>query len=342
MVQRVTTGWMEERVASVLADELDGLGVVGVAWLVDGEEEIQRRWSPASLAEEPRFLAYSLTKTVIATLYLALQEVGRVHVDAPLSDWRPDLPEAKNISLRRMLNHSSGYPDYGRIPRYSADLARDPKHPWSSETYLDETLRKGVVFEPGSDWSYSNPSYMVLREILEQVTAMSLKELVDYWIVRKLGLRRTSVVETIAELSDLTPASSSQLSEDGERRDVREHYHPGWVSHGLVASTPSEMVRFYDALRGETILTHTSREEMETALDVPDTSVAYGRPMYGLGLMVDPEGEWGRFTGHGGEGPGYTAFAARHGGIGVTICVMGAEDGPGRIGADRVMRTILG
>ena len=283
-----------------------------VAWS-DGE---------SGSAEEPRFFVYSITKTMIATILLALQEVGRVHLDAPLADWYPAIPRASDISLRMVLHHSAGIPDYGGIPDYLADLARDPKNPWTFDHYVSMTAARKSLFEPGSAFSYSNPGFMLLRRIAEEITEMSFAELVTTWIAEPLGLQRTSVATDLADLADLAPAFSTYLSETKEPRDIREYYHPGWVSHGVVLSTATEIARFFTTLFTGGILTHASLEEMREPFDVIDKSGLWVRPQYGLGLMIDNETPEGPIFGHGGNGPGTAAFAAWLPERGYSICAL--------------------
>ena len=330
----------EEEVEAVVAKGAAS-GTTEVAWRFDGEGAIRSIRDGVDRANAAPFPIYSITKTMVATIALALHEVGRLHIDAPLADWFPDVPSAERVSLRMLLNHTSGYGDYGGLKRYHADLARHPEDPWTFDRYLGETILEfGTLFPPGKRFSYCNPGYMVVRSILEQVTDMTFGELLSYWIAKPLELGNTYVAETLSDMKNLTPARSVSLSEQGDPVSVRDHYHPGWVSHGLVISTPEEIVRFFDALRSGKIVTRGSFEEMLQAVEVPDESPRWGRPGYGLGLMVDPSGEWGRFYGHGGEGPGYTTFAGRFPGSEMTVCVMRAalEEGPG---AEEVLRELL-
>lgn len=302
---------------------------LGIAWK-EGPGVVQSLWHRQGddpVSEEPRFVVYSITKMMIGTIALALQEVGRLHVDAPLADFRSDLPNASGISLRQILTHTAGFPDYGRLESYRRELAEHPERPWDRTRFAAETWQRGMLFEPGEAWSYSNPGYMLIVEVLEEVTEMSFRELVDYWIVEPLGLQQTGVVETIDDLRDLAPAPSSALSSDGTPRDIRRCYHPGWVSHRLVASTPSDVVRYTDALAAGRIVTAHTLEEMTRPVPVPDDSPRWGEPGYGLGLMIDPSAAWGSFLGHGGAGPGTTTFVAHFPEEDLTFCVMVAGEG---------------
>jgi D-alanyl-D-alanine carboxypeptidase len=174
---------------------------------------------------------------------------------------------------------------------------------------------------------------MLLKRILEDVAGMSYRALVFERLARPLGLRRTFVAETIEDLAALAPAMSSALSVDGSARDVRLHYDPGWVSHGVVASTASEIVRFLDSLFGGRLLLPSSLNQMTVSVRVPEEKVGprpenaprrWVQPSYGLGLMADPASPCGLVLGHNGGGPGYSASAFHAIGSGASVCVMEA------------------
>ena len=107
--------------------------------------------------------------------------------------------------------------------------------------------------------------------------------------------------------------------------------HPGWVSHGVVASTPSDVARFFHALFRGRLVSAESLREMITLVRVPTEPgdpAPWAEPSYGLGLMADPASRWGRVWGHNGGGPGYntSAFHAPDLG-GASVCAMCAREG---------------
>src|SRR5206468_2267838 len=108
---------------------------------------------------------YSITKTFTATLVLLLREEGRLSLDDPLSRWFPRIPQADRITLRQLLNHTAGVPDYGALRSYHEAVRSSPSTPWSFERFAAETFDRGLQFEPGSSWAYSNPGYMLLKRI---------------------------------------------------------------------------------------------------------------------------------------------------------------------------------
>lgn len=314
-----------------------GRGVASVAVIERTGAKARACWVPES-DQEPAFLAYSITKTFTAALILELCEEGQLSLDDRLASWFPHIAHADRISLRHLLNHTAGIPDYGGIRAYHESVKSSPSAPWSFERFAAETFDKGLLFEPGEGWAYSNPGYMLLKRVAEEVTRMSYRALIADRIARPLGLPRTVVAESISDLAALAPGTSSALSLDGAPRDLRENYHPGWVSHGVVASTASDLVRFLDGLfRGELLSRH-SLAQMTELVVVPTDSAAsaeqdrpsrHGRPSYALGLMGDPASPWGLIVGHNGGGPCYSASAYHALDLGgASVCAMGAiEEG---------------
>lgn len=306
-------------------------GAVSVSVIARQGAEPDTFWVPESVSE-PAFLAYSITKTFTAALILGLCDENRLRLEDTLSRWFPRVARANDISLRRLLDHTAGIPDYGAIRAYHEGVRTSPSEPWTFDRFAAETFEKGLQFEPGQGWAYSNPGYMLLKRILEDVTGMPYRELVAERIARPLGLDRTFVPERVRDLATLAMGSSRALSIDGSPRDVREHYHPGWVSHGVVASTARDIVRFLDALFGGRLISQDSLDAMMSLVPVPMTRESAASsllrmtaPSYGLGLMGDPASPWGPLVGHNGGGPCYSASAFHAVDLdGASVCAMAA------------------
>lgn len=281
--------------------------------------------------DAPLFLAYSCTKTIIATLLLMLCEVGRCSLDASVSRWFPELPMAPAITIRHLLGHTSGLPDYGGLVDYHRDVKRSPSRPWTDTEFLERTLAQGMLFKPGEGWAYSNVGYLLLKQIITQETRQSLASVVDSMICAPLGLERSFIPESAADLSVLQPAFSALIAEDGEL-PVPEVYHPGWVSHGVLASTPAELASFYHRLFTGKVLSSESLSAMTTLTPVPVAPPQYHTPCYGLGIMADTASPYGAILGHNGGGPGYqtSVFHARKPeGRPMTVAAMCASESPG-------------
>ncbi len=293
-------------------------------------------WVPEADAREPGFLIYSITKTILASIVMLLVEEGRLALDDAIAIWVPDVPGAPRISVRQLLNHTAGNPDYGGVPAYHEAVASSPSHAWTADRFGAETFGRGLAFEPGTSWSYSNPGYMLVKQIAERAAGVSFANLVSERIARPLELSRTFVVESVPALAPLAPASSRALSADGTPRDVRHCYDPHWVSHGVVASTPSNIACFIDALASQRIVSRAALAEMTTLVRVPIAGdaprPAATEPSYGLGIMADPASPYGLVWGHNGGGPGYSASAFHACDLRASVCAMiAAENGAGHV-----------
>ncbi len=283
---------------------------------------------PASVCEPPRFLAYSITKSFLAVLALQLRAEGRLALEDPLSRWFPELPDADRITLRQLLAHRAGLRDYGALPAYVDAVRTHPETPWGFEAFAAHTLERGLLAPPGERFAYSNPGYALVKAIVEREGGAPLREAIAARIAGPLGLRATRVVLELRDLADLLPAPTRFGREAGAPRDARRHYHPGWVWHGVVASTPEEISAFYAALFGGRLVDDASLREM-TALAAVESPWPPGEPGYGLGLMGCRRRGW---YGHNGGGPGHTASAwcapARPAGPIAACAMLAFEDPP--------------
>lgn len=333
----VSVNGLKQQLDEILNSLVNEGSSAGVAVSVNTSTQPEALWLPLSNHDEPLFLAYSITKTFTAVLLLLLQQEERLSLKDPLARWFPQVPQADCICLKQLLNHTAGIPDYGSLQAYHDGVRAAPSLPWSFEQFAAATFEQGLCFVPGTGWAYSNPGYMLLKHIAETVTDTPFAQLIADRIAQPLELRRTFVPQSVEELSSLAPATSCALAPDASLRDVRHHYHPGWVSHGVVASTPSEIVLFLNALFGERLLPQQCLEEMSALVAVPIPATTsppasapprrWVQPGYGLGLMADSASVWGRILGHNGGGTGYSASAFHAPQLGgVSVCAMVAEE----------------
>lgn len=285
-------------VALLLDGEIAGIAGAGY---IDRKEKTM-------IKPSARFPIYSITKSLIATVILQLVEEGRLGLDEAVQATLPDLALTTPVTLRQLLNHTGGLPDYGALPAYFDAIRADSTHPWSADDFLAATLPGGLIFAPGTGWAYSNIGYLLLRRVIETRLQTSLRAALRERIFVPLGLEDTDVAESLEDMQALTPGYSLFFSPD-QLQDVRARYHPGWVSHGVVCSTALELAQMLDAILSGRLLNAESRAAMLDAVDVPVQHPFFRKPAYGLGLMVDQESAMGVLAGHGGGGPGYAAGA---------------------------------
>jgi D-alanyl-D-alanine carboxypeptidase len=265
-----------------------------------------------AMPADARFPIYSITKSVIAVCVLRLAELRALALDEPISRWLTGLPFGDDVTLRQLLNHTAGVPNYSALPEQIAALRVSPGEAWTFEQFVERSCRRGLDFSPGEGWCYSNTGYALLKRVVELANATSFAEAVQQHVAGPLGHTATAVVEGRAAFEALAPGFGREFNRNAELEDVRRVYDPGWVAHGLVASTAAEIVEFYQALFGGKLVQRASLAEMTRLLRVPGDHPPAVSPSYGLGLMSDPDGPHGPDFSHGGDGPGYSLHAGCH------------------------------
>jgi D-alanyl-D-alanine carboxypeptidase len=252
-----------------------------------------------------RFPIYSATKTLTAICILRLAEDGHLSLDDPIVRIVPDVQVSDAVTLKHLLRHTSGLYDYGDLTRYHADVRTKPRTPWTRAEFLESVLPRGVLFPPGHGWAYSNVGYMLLIDAIEQVTGKSFADAIARYVAEPLQLTQTSVLEAPADLERCEPGFGSEVSAEGAVIDVRAVYHPGWCAPRLVASTPNELSRVFDALLAGTLLSPASLERMLTLVSMEASPTDTSSIRAGMGIYCDESTPFGPAYHHGGGGPGY-------------------------------------
>ena len=247
---------------------------------------------------DDRFRIGSLSKTYVAAVLLQLDEEDKLSLDDRIDRWVPGLiPNGAEITVRQLLNHSSGIANYEEHPSYLAPyMAGDVAHVTTPEQLVAMGNEQGSRFAPGTSSAYSNTNYTVAGLIIEKATGDSLGEQLDQRIFRPLKLNAT-YLPTTAE-GDARQAHGYFGMGGPTPTDVTR-FSPsiGWAGGGII-STTEDVTRFYGALLGGRVLSDESLKQMMTT--VPSD---YGTA-YGLGL-ARRELPCGSVWGHGGNFPGY-------------------------------------
>ena len=237
-------------------------------------------------AETP-FAVASVTKTFTAALILRYVDQGLIRLDDRLARWLPDWPNARKITIRMLLNHTSGIPDFFRNPKFDLALNKDKKRTWTPAEVLAQFVRPGAVFPPGKGWSYSNTNYLLLGVVAAKVGGAPWEELVRRELIEPLGLDSTYVQGV-----DQPPASPArayriiagfrgptpQARTDGTDVVPFTSVATAAGSAGAIASTSGDLARWARTLYGGTLLGAATRREMLTFLKAYryGTSTAYG------------------------------------------------------------------
>ncbi|MFJ2669886.1 serine hydrolase domain-containing protein [Streptomyces sp. NPDC087525] len=261
-------------------------GAAGVADRTTGRERLP----------QDRYRVASITKTFVATVLLQLEAEGRLDLDDTVESWLPGVVrgnghDGRTVSVRRLLNHTSGIFNYNSDPEFRQKVAGDGflthrYDTWRPERLIALAMTHPPYFAPGSGFHYSNTNYILAGMIVERVTGRPYGTEIERRILRPLGLRATSAPGTDVRMPRPSGrAYSKLLSPDpaAEIHDVTELNPTVAGASGSMISDSADLQRFYRALlRGELLPAEQLGAMTDTVGMGTGVPAAYG---YGLGLL---------------------------------------------------------
>ncbi len=302
-------------IAAFLLD--DGRSAVVATGQADQEHNI-------SMTPNDRMLAGSIGKTFVAAVALDLVHECKLDLDTFISTWLGNepwfdrLPNAKDITLRMLLNHSGGLIDHVKDSRYAAAIQEKAENVslnrdfvFSPRELVEFTLDQEPLFPAGKGYSYTDTGYILVGIIIEQVTGSVYYDQVQERFLDPLSLTQTSPANR-RTLSGLVPgymASDNPLGlpektvENGEMA-----FNPAteWTGGGLV-SNPKDLVRWAKALYEDKAMDKPYlRDLLDLTRKGHQGDTRYG---YGLGVSIS-ESDLGTIYGHDGWFPGYRSKVA--------------------------------
>ncbi|MFC5217117.1 serine hydrolase domain-containing protein [Streptomyces coerulescens] len=256
---------------------------------------------------DDRYRVGSITKTFVATVLLQLEAEGRLSLDDSVEKWLPGLVrgnghDGSKVSLRRLLNHTSGIfnytadEDFGNtyfLKEGFFEHRYDTKKP---EELVAVAMTHKPEFEPGASWSYSNTNYVLAGMVIEKATGRPYGAEVRDRVIKPLHLTGTSVPGTRVTVPRPSSRAYSKLAETatGPTYDVTELNPSIAHSAGEMISDSRDLGRFYTALLRGKLLPREQLAEMTTTVPVDE------RNGYGLGLMKSELSCGVTVWGHGG------------------------------------------
>ncbi|MED1512468.1 serine hydrolase domain-containing protein [Bacillus proteolyticus] len=255
-----------------------------------------------------RFRIGSVTKTFIATVLLQLAGENRLNLDDSIEKWLPGIIQgngydAKQITIRQMLNHTSGIAEYSRSKE--ADFTHT-KRLYTAEELVNIGLLMPPDFAPGKGWSYSNTGYVLLGILIEKVTGNSYAEEIENRIIEPLELSNTFLPGN----SSVIPGTKHARGYEGydgasELKDVT-YFNPSiGSSAGEMISTADDLNKFFSYLLSGKLMKERQLKQMLTT--VPTGRAEIGG--YGLGIYETKLPSGVQIWGHTGDIPGFSTFA---------------------------------
>jgi D-alanyl-D-alanine carboxypeptidase len=253
------------------------------------------------LKPSDRLLAGSIGKTFVAVVTLQLVQEGKIKLDERIAywlgkkKWFAQLPNAQDITLRMLLNHSSGIQNHVESAGFLQSIIRNAARDIKYEELIAYVLNKKPLFQAGHDYYYADTNYILVGLIIEKVTGKTLYEEITQRILNPLKLERTipSNSRTLPQMANGYYQNSPVIV--GGKFIINPQWE--WAGGGF-ASTSEDLARWAKTLFEGNVLQSNSLDEM-----LHSTSTGEGAN-YGLGVEI-VHSRWGKSYGHDGEFPGY-------------------------------------
>ncbi|HEU4325217.1 MAG TPA: serine hydrolase [Roseiflexaceae bacterium] len=245
-----------------------------------GSSGVAARGQDVPMTPDTRVRIASISKIFTAVVVLQLAQEGKLDLEAPLSTWVPGLvPEAERITVRQLLQHTSGLYDYLEDVNFVNRAYAEPERLWKPEELVGYAVQFRASFSPGAPgrWDYSSTNYVLLGMIVERVTGNTLAVETRRRIFEPLGLASTYFPPDEA----IEGAQSRGYSRQRDQTAISMSFVFG-TAH--IVSTPSDVRRFGEAVFGGELLEPGFQEQM---LQFVSGRGSYNMPEleYGLGVM---------------------------------------------------------
>lgn len=270
------------------------------------------------LTVDATFRLDSVSKQFTAMAIMLLEEDGKLAYDDPLSRYCPELAAYPGVTIRHLLTHTGGLPEYYDEIEKISD--------WPSNADARRLLGQMAkpVFAPGARYEYSNPGYDMLAEVAEAASGMRFADLVRQRIFSPLGMSHSLVhdhtkpaVERRVLGYDPPSKRAAGVRASGGFTLNDENPLNGIVGSGGVFTTLGDMFLWDQALYGEKLVSRATLEQAFTPAVLNDGT----KTDYGFGWRMSQYRSSRRIA-HGGSWVGFRSHIARHPGIGLTVVIL--------------------
>ena len=269
---------------------LDGLASTGapsasIAIVKDGQIVYLHAYGNARLdpptpaQSSMRYSLGSISKQFTATAILMLAEQGKLSLDEPVARFLPDITRARDITIRQLLSHTSGYQDYwpqDYVPPFMLE-------PVTASGIIDRWARKPLDFDPGTQWQYSNTGFVILGVIVEKASGMPLLDFLSRNIFAPLGMK--SVLNVDEDRLTETDAVGYLRYAGGPAHPAPKE-GKGWLfAAGELAMPAEDLARWDIGMINRSLLKPASYAAMQTEVLLRNGQGA----RYALGLSIRTE-----------------------------------------------------
>ena len=317
-----------QKVDAFVRDKMAANHIPGLSLAVvrDGKVVLAKGYGMANLelsapaSEKTAFAIYSITKTFTGVATMMLVEEGKIALDDPVSKHLNDLPVVwREVTIRHLLNHTSGLKEFCALPAKPCDVPRD----FTQAEVIKLVAEYPLDFPSGERSAYGNTGYFLLGMLIEKVSGRSYEQFLRERIFAPLEMRDTRL-ENYAELIPYR-ANGYTWKDGGYRNALRVSPTLTFSVAGLV-STVLDLAKYDAALYSEKLLKKRTLDEMWTK-----TKLKNGETVeHGLGFGLTPY-KGRRRVGHSGGHTGFSTTMTRLIDEKVSVIVLTNSDSEGHL-----------
>lgn len=257
----------------------------------------------------------SCSKQFTAMSILLLKEKKKLNLDDEITTYLPELANYKGITIRHLLHHTGGLPDYVELMDSVYDKSAIADN--NDIIAIFKKHQPKILFEPNSKYEYSNTGYALLATIVERVSGMTFADFLSQHIFKPLNMTNSFVYNRRLAPKQLPNYAFGYMYSDSLKKYVLPDELPetkfviwldGVEGDGCVNSTINDLLKWDRALYSTVLLPKKSMKEMFTVARLNDKS----KTNYGFGWQVDKHPVYGIIASHSGGWPGYVTFIDRH------------------------------
>ncbi len=240
---------------------------------------------PATLAQpDSKFRIGSITKTMVATCILKLDENGLLNIDDPIDNYlrstlvNDTIASSGTIKIRHLMNHTSGISNSADNPTCQSTVLSNPLTSWTLEEAIYCGASQGEIFPPEFAWGYSNTNYTILAMIIEEVTGNSYENYLLQNIITPLSLQNTEIPST-PQISGSHMGCYWDIGSWIDLTIIHPSTYTGWAD---VVSTTEDLNIFYSNLLDGNLISNNSLNKMKV-IDPASFDYGLGLDFYLIG-----------------------------------------------------------
>ncbi len=263
---------------------------------------------------ETIFELASVSKQFTATGIVLLKKQGKLDYDDKVSKYIPELGFYEGVTIRHLLNHTGGIPDYMELFEKYWDKSKIASNP--DVINLLSLHKPAALFAPNQKFEYSNTGYALLATIIERASGQSFGDFLNKQVFKPLKMTRTLVYRSRFAPQKVANYARGYVSDSNGKKILPDHseterlafYLDGIVGDGTVNSTLHDLLKWDRALYTNKLLNESDKALMyETPMTLDGK-----RTSYGFGFGVGDHAKYGKLVSHSGGWAGYISYIDRH------------------------------